>query len=151
MEAIIFSARWNGRATSCLTARGGGLPRFNYEWRDGDTRFVICHARQGDQRPSLTDAGPGQERSAFRIGSADQGVVVVPERAHQLADILFRNAEVLPPESPDDSESLRFYREWFTTATVDPALTPELSALGVPDATPLCTKECAAEVAALLA
>jgi hypothetical protein len=30
MEAIIFPARWNGRATSSLTARGGGLPRFNY-------------------------------------------------------------------------------------------------------------------------
>ena len=29
-EAIIFSARRNGRAFSCLTARGGGLPKWNY-------------------------------------------------------------------------------------------------------------------------
>jgi len=30
IEAIIFSARWNGRASLCVTARGGGLPKFNY-------------------------------------------------------------------------------------------------------------------------
>lgn len=41
-----------------------------------------------------------------------------------------RSAAVLPPASPSDSESVRFYREWFTNATRDPTLSPELYAPG---------------------
>jgi pimeloyl-ACP methyl ester carboxylesterase len=37
-----------------------------------------------------------------------------------------RNAAVLPPETPDESESLRFYREWFASTTRDPTLKSEL-------------------------
>jgi pimeloyl-ACP methyl ester carboxylesterase len=41
-----------------------------------------------------------------------------------------RSAAVLPPESPDESESVKFYRDWFTTATPDPTLKPELFQAG---------------------
>jgi pimeloyl-ACP methyl ester carboxylesterase len=37
-----------------------------------------------------------------------------------------RNAAVLPPETSDESESLRFYREWFTGYRRDPTLRSEL-------------------------
>ncbi len=45
-------------------------------------------------------------------------------------DSFERNAAVLPPERPDESESVKFYREWFTTATKDPTLKPELLEAG---------------------
>jgi pimeloyl-ACP methyl ester carboxylesterase len=35
-------------------------------------------------------------------------------------DTFQRNLAVLPPESPDDSESLKFYRNWFSSAINDP-------------------------------
>ena len=41
-------------------------------------------------------------------------------------DVLSRNAEVLPTESPDESESLRFYRDWFTNPPAYPAMKEEL-------------------------
>jgi pimeloyl-ACP methyl ester carboxylesterase len=41
-------------------------------------------------------------------------------------DQFWRSAEVLPPESPDESESTRFYREWFTTAQRDSTVKPRL-------------------------
>jgi pimeloyl-ACP methyl ester carboxylesterase len=37
-----------------------------------------------------------------------------------------RSAAVLPPETPNESESLRFYREWFTGYRRDPTLRSEL-------------------------
>ena len=37
-----------------------------------------------------------------------------------------RNAAVLPPETPDESENLRFYREWFASYRRDPTLRSEL-------------------------
>jgi formylglycine-generating enzyme required for sulfatase activity/pimeloyl-ACP methyl ester carboxylesterase len=55
------------------------------------------------------------------------GLVLV-DSAHP--DQYRRSAAVLPPESPDESESVRFYREWFTTATLDPTLKPELFEAG---------------------
>jgi len=45
-------------------------------------------------------------------------------------DSFERSAAILPPESPDDSESLRTYRDWFTNVTKDPTLTPDLLAPG---------------------
>jgi uncharacterized protein (DUF885 family)/pimeloyl-ACP methyl ester carboxylesterase len=36
----------------------------------------------------------------------------------------------LPPESPNESESVRFYRDWFTSATPDPTLDPDLFQAG---------------------
>jgi len=53
------------------------------------------------------------------------GLVLV-DSAHP--DSFRRNLTVLPPESPDDGESLRFYREWLTyevenpTVKIDPQL-----------------------------
>lgn len=41
-------------------------------------------------------------------------------------DQFWRSAAVLPPESPDESESTRFYREWFTTAQRDSTVKPWL-------------------------
>jgi pimeloyl-ACP methyl ester carboxylesterase len=41
-----------------------------------------------------------------------------------------RSAAVLPPESPTDSESVRFYRDWFTNAIPDPTLKAELYVAG---------------------
>jgi pimeloyl-ACP methyl ester carboxylesterase len=55
------------------------------------------------------------------------GLVLV-DSAHP--DQVRRQAAVLPPESPDDSESLRFYRDWFTNAPDDPTLNPELFEAG---------------------
>jgi formylglycine-generating enzyme required for sulfatase activity len=40
-------------------------------------------------------------------------------------DSFERNLAVMPPESPDDSESVQFYREWFSTTDKDPTLKPE--------------------------
>jgi pimeloyl-ACP methyl ester carboxylesterase len=37
-------------------------------------------------------------------------------------DSFGRNLAVMPPESPTDSESVRFYREWFSSTTKDPTL-----------------------------
>jgi pimeloyl-ACP methyl ester carboxylesterase len=37
-------------------------------------------------------------------------------------DMPRRNLAVLPPESPDDSESLKFYRNWFSSAINDPTI-----------------------------
>jgi len=37
-------------------------------------------------------------------------------------DMYQRNLEILPPESPEDGESLRFYRDWFFNALDDPTL-----------------------------
>ena len=48
------------------------------------------------------------------------GLVLVDS---QHIDQFTRFAAVLPPEAPDDSENLRFYREWFT----NPVTYPELS------------------------
>jgi pimeloyl-ACP methyl ester carboxylesterase len=62
---------------------------------------------------------------ADRFDGEVAGVVLV-DSSHP--DQFRRSAAVLPPESPSESESLRFYRDWFTTATVDPALRPELYA-----------------------
>jgi pimeloyl-ACP methyl ester carboxylesterase len=47
-------------------------------------------------------------------------------------DVFRRNAAVLPPESPDDSESIKFYRDWFANAVHDPTLeiAPELFEAG---------------------
>jgi pimeloyl-ACP methyl ester carboxylesterase len=47
-------------------------------------------------------------------------------------DTARRNLAVLPPESPDDSESLKFYRDWFSSAINDPMikLDPELYEAG---------------------
>jgi len=47
------------------------------------------------------------------------GLVLV-DSAH--IDQYERNAAVLPTESPNESESLRFYREWFTNPPVYPEL-----------------------------
>jgi pimeloyl-ACP methyl ester carboxylesterase len=55
------------------------------------------------------------------------GLVLV-DSAHP--DQFRRQAAVLPPESPDDSESLRFYRDWFTNAPDDPTLNPALFEAG---------------------
>jgi pimeloyl-ACP methyl ester carboxylesterase len=55
------------------------------------------------------------------------GLVLV-DSAHP--DQFRRQAAVLPPESPDDSESLRFYRDWFTNAPDDPTLDPALFEAG---------------------
>jgi pimeloyl-ACP methyl ester carboxylesterase len=41
-----------------------------------------------------------------------------------------RNATVLPPESPNESESLRFYREWFTNPPSYPTLPRRLFEAG---------------------
>jgi pimeloyl-ACP methyl ester carboxylesterase len=59
-----------------------------------------------------------------------EGVVglVLVDSAHP--DQFRRQAAVLPPESPDDSESLRFYRDWFTNAPDDPTLNPALFKAG---------------------
>jgi alanine-alpha-ketoisovalerate/valine-pyruvate aminotransferase len=40
-EAIFLSARRNGRAYSCLSARGGGLPWFNYEKITDDIDLIF--------------------------------------------------------------------------------------------------------------
>lgn len=40
-------------------------------------------------------------------------------------DMFRRNLAVLPPESPDDSESLKFYRDWFSSAINDPTVKPD--------------------------
>ncbi len=45
-------------------------------------------------------------------------------------DVLSRNAEVLPTESPNESESLRFYRDWFTNPPDYPAMKRELFEAG---------------------
>jgi pimeloyl-ACP methyl ester carboxylesterase len=47
-------------------------------------------------------------------------------------DTFQRNLAVLPPESPDDSESLKFYRNWFSSAINDPTIKvdPELYETG---------------------
>jgi pimeloyl-ACP methyl ester carboxylesterase len=47
-------------------------------------------------------------------------------------DVFRRSAAVLPQESPDDSESVRFYRDWLTGATDDPTMeiAPELFEAG---------------------
>ena len=45
-------------------------------------------------------------------------------------DALSRNAEVLPTESPDESESLKFYRDWFTNPPDYPAMKKELFEAG---------------------
>jgi hypothetical protein len=37
-------------------------------------------------------------------------------------DQFWRSAAVLPPESPNEGESLKFYREWFTNPPSYPAL-----------------------------
>jgi pimeloyl-ACP methyl ester carboxylesterase len=55
------------------------------------------------------------------------GLVLV-DSAHP--DQWQRSAAVLPPPSPSDSESVRFYREWFTSAAPDPTLSPALYAPG---------------------
>jgi pimeloyl-ACP methyl ester carboxylesterase len=47
------------------------------------------------------------------------GLVLV-DSAH--IDQFERNAMVLPPESPNESESLKFYREWFTNPPTYPEL-----------------------------
>jgi pimeloyl-ACP methyl ester carboxylesterase len=45
-------------------------------------------------------------------------------------DQFSRNAAVLPPESPNESESLRFYREWFTNPPTYPTLPRRLFEAG---------------------
>jgi pimeloyl-ACP methyl ester carboxylesterase len=41
-----------------------------------------------------------------------------------------RNAAILPTESPEDSESMKFYREWFNNTSPDPTLYPHLFEFG---------------------
>jgi pimeloyl-ACP methyl ester carboxylesterase len=41
-------------------------------------------------------------------------------------DSFERDAAALPPETPNESESIKFYREWFASAIKDPTLPPEL-------------------------
>lgn len=65
----------------------------------------------------------------------DVNGLVLVDSSHP--DSFERNAAVLPPETPDESESIRFYREWFTTATKDPSLSPELLEPGSLGALPL--------------
>jgi len=55
------------------------------------------------------------------------GMVLV-DSAH--IDQFQRNAAVLPPESPDESESLKFYREWFTNPPTYPTLNRRLFEAG---------------------
>ena len=66
---------------------------------------------------------------ADRYAEEVVGLVLV-DSSHP--DVFRRNAAVLPPESPDDSESLQFYREWFANAIDDPTLdiAPELFEAG---------------------
>jgi len=47
-------------------------------------------------------------------------------------DQFLRSAAVLPPESPNESESLKFYRDWSSSAINDPMfkLDPELHEVG---------------------
>jgi pimeloyl-ACP methyl ester carboxylesterase len=58
----------------------------------------------------------------------DVAGLVLVDSAHP--DQFQRSAAVLPPASPSDSESVQFYREWFTNATPDPTLRLELYAPG---------------------
>jgi pimeloyl-ACP methyl ester carboxylesterase len=58
----------------------------------------------------------------------DVAGLVLVDSAHP--DQFQRSAAVLPPASPSDSESVKFYREWFTNATPDPTLSLELYAPG---------------------
>jgi pimeloyl-ACP methyl ester carboxylesterase len=57
------------------------------------------------------------------------GLVLV-DSAHP--DTYQRNLVILPTESPDDSQSLKFYRDWFTESMDDPMLklAPELLVAG---------------------
>jgi pimeloyl-ACP methyl ester carboxylesterase len=57
------------------------------------------------------------------------GLVLV-DSAHP--DSFRRSLAILPPESPDDGESLKFYRDWFTNSMDDPTLKlePELLEAG---------------------
>lgn len=71
---------------------------------------------------------------AGRYAQDVAGLVLV-DSAH--ADQFERSAAVLPPPSPADSESVRFCREWFTTAVRDPTLSPVLYAPGWLGALPL--------------
>lgn len=45
-------------------------------------------------------------------------------------DSFKRNLEILPPELPDDSESMKFYREWFSSVIPDSTLPPRLLVVG---------------------
>jgi pimeloyl-ACP methyl ester carboxylesterase len=71
--------------------------------------------------------GPYMRLYADRYRQDVVGLVLV-DSAHP--DQFRRQAAVLPPESPDDSESLRFYRDWFTNAPEDPTLNPALFEAG---------------------
>jgi pimeloyl-ACP methyl ester carboxylesterase len=55
------------------------------------------------------------------------GLVLV-DSAH--IDQFWRDAEVLPPESPNESESLKFYREWFNNSPMDPTLPRQIFEAG---------------------
>jgi pimeloyl-ACP methyl ester carboxylesterase len=61
---------------------------------------------------------------------ADVVGLVLVDSAHP--DTYQRNLAILPPESPDDSQSLKFYRDWFTESMDDPTLklAPELLEAG---------------------
>jgi pimeloyl-ACP methyl ester carboxylesterase len=64
---------------------------------------------------------------ADRYAEEVVGLVLV-DSSH--IDQFWRNAMVLPPESPDESESLRFYREWFTNPPTYPTLPRRLFEAG---------------------
>ena len=67
--------------------------------------------------------GPYVRLYAGRYREDVAGLVLV-DSAHP--DQFRRQAAVLPPESPGDSESVKFYRDWFASATPDPTLGPSL-------------------------
>ncbi len=71
--------------------------------------------------------GEYMRQFADRYQDETAGLVLV-DSSHP--DQFRRQAAVIPPASPDDGESIRFYREWFTTATPDPTLDPSLYRAG---------------------
>ncbi len=72
---------------------------------------LVGHSLGGEYMRQFADRHPDE---------AD-GLVLV-ESSHP--DQWRRQAAAIPPPSADDTESIRFYREWFTTATPDPTLDP---------------------------
>ena len=63
--------------------------------------------------------GEYMRQFADRYPDEAAGLVLV-ESSHP--DQWRRQAAVIPPPSPDDGESVKFYRDWFTSAIPDPTL-----------------------------
>jgi hypothetical protein len=119
--------RVSARRAWCVCSRWG--EKTGEEWAKGGDAGTngpyreIGTALNCPRHSAMTPPAPHAafDRSASCKGSANQGVVVVPGHAHELAYILFRNAAILQSEAGYHAERHRPHGQGLPVAAQQPS------------------------------